>query len=220
MNNLKNQNLSQQIKLLIFDFWGTLAYPKENNPKEFYSFLESFGFQTKSKEKVQEFSSFFSQQMCFAKSWENLSIELFKKFNINLKENDVVEFKKLLKRKMVFQIYDDVKNAFEIPIKKAILTDSANFLIKDSGLQKKADVFTPTRTGALKPDLKVFLAVLNTLRIKPEEAVMIGDSIKRDLIPAEKLGIRTILIDRKNKFPDYAKPRINSFKKLASFLGL
>ncbi len=219
MNNLKNQNFSQQIKLLIFDFWGTLAYSAKNNPEEFYSFLKNFGFKIKNKEEIQKLSSFLSKLMCFSKSWEDLSRDLLKEFKVNSEEDNVILLATSLKEKIVFKLYDDVKEAFDLPFKKAILTDSASFLVEASGLQKEAILFTPAKTGGLKPDPKVFLKVLNTLNIRPKEAIMIGDSIRRDLVPAKKLGIKSILIDRENKFPNYPELKINSLSKLKEILS-
>jgi len=216
--NIKNQNFSQQIKLLIFDFWGTLAYPAKNNPEEFYSFLRNFGFKIRNKEEEQKLSSFFSKLMCFSKSWENLSRDLLKEFKVNTKEDSVLLLINSLKEKIVFKLYDDVEEAFGLPFEKAILTDSASFLVEASGLQKEATLFIPAKPGGLKPDPKVFLKVLNTLKIKPKETIMVGDSIRRDLVPAEKLGIKSILIDRENKFPSYTELKINSLNKLKDIL--
>ena len=219
MNNSKNQNFSQQIKLLIFDFWGTLAYSAKNDSEEFYSFLKSFGFEIKNKEEMQKLSSFFSKLMCFSKSWENLSRDLLKEFSTNSKEDNVILLANSLKEKIVFKLYDDVREAFNLPFKKAILTDSTSFLVEASGLQKEATLFTPAKTGGLKPDPKVFLNVLSTLNVKPKEVIMIGDSIRRDLVPAKKLGIKSILIDRENKFPNYTELKITSLNKLKDVLS-
>ncbi|MEK6820203.1 MAG: HAD family hydrolase [Nanoarchaeota archaeon] len=50
--------------------------------------------------------------------------------------------------------------------------------------------------GLVKPDHKIFQYALSQLGVKPEEAVMVGDSVKRDITPARELNIPTILIDR------------------------
>ncbi|MEK6875109.1 MAG: HAD family hydrolase [Nanoarchaeota archaeon] len=47
-----------------------------------------------------------------------------------------------------------------------------------------------------KPDPLIFHLALERLDINPEEAVMAGDSMKRDIIPAQQLGMKTIKIDR------------------------
>lgn len=48
--------------------------------------------------------------------------------------------------------------------------------------------------GALKPEAAIFGYALDALRSTPEEAVMVGDSIKRDMRGAESLGMRHVLV--------------------------
>lgn len=56
--------------------------------------------------------------------------------------------------------------------------------------------------GLLKPDPKIFKLLLHDLGVKPEEAVMVGDNYKDDVLAAEKVGMRGILLKR-----DYEKYR-------------
>ncbi|MCC6048311.1 MAG: HAD family hydrolase [Thermodesulfobacterium sp.] len=61
------------------------------------------------------------------------------------------------------------------------------------GLDKLFDkVYTGCEIGYLKPNLASFLHVLSDFKVKPEEAVMIGDSLKDDIEPALKLGMKAI----------------------------
>ncbi|MDD2613580.1 MAG: HAD family hydrolase [Methanosarcina sp.] len=46
-------------------------------------------------------------------------------------------------------------------------------------------------TGTKKPDPAHFLFALEALGTKPEETLVVGDSIKRDMAPARKLGMKT-----------------------------
>ena len=45
-----------------------------------------------------------------------------------------------------------------------------------------------------KPDKKIFEMALNRAGCRPEQAMMIGDRIDNDIIPAKKLGMKTIWI--------------------------
>ena len=45
-----------------------------------------------------------------------------------------------------------------------------------------------------KPDKKIFEMALNRAGCRPERAMMIGDRIDNDIIPAKKLGMKTIWI--------------------------
>lgn len=56
--------------------------------------------------------------------------------------------------------------------------------------------FSSRKPGALlnleKPDVRYFERVLSELEVKPEEAVMIGDRIDCDVVPAKCLGMATV----------------------------
>jgi len=45
----------------------------------------------------------------------------------------------------------------------------------------------------------MYRKILEILRVKPEEAVMIGDNIPIDIILPKKLGMKTILLNRSKK---------------------
>jgi len=47
---------------------------------------------------------------------------------------------------------------------------------------------------------------------------MVGDELERDLIPAKKLGMETILIDRENKIENPPVKKINSLDELKQIL--
>ena len=49
--------------------------------------------------------------------------------------------------------------------------------------------------GTGKPDIRVFNHVLKTLDVRAEYAWMVGDDLKRDIVPCLYLGIHTIWVD-------------------------
>ncbi|MFO1532771.1 MAG: HAD family hydrolase [Thermoplasmatota archaeon] len=49
--------------------------------------------------------------------------------------------------------------------------------------------------GHWKPDAAAFHAVLDRLRVRPEEALMVGDSIDFDILPAKALGMQTAWVN-------------------------
>ena len=53
--------------------------------------------------------------------------------------------------------------------------------------------------GWRKPSPRIFKKALQTLRVKAEEAIFVGDSLRADIKGAEQLGIKTILLNEKNK---------------------
>lgn len=59
-------------------------------------------------------------------------------------------------------------------------------------------------TGYLKPCNQPFIYMLREIGIRPEEALYVGDSYKKDVVGASKVGMRTLLIRKgadKASFP-------------------
>jgi HAD superfamily hydrolase (TIGR01509 family) len=68
--------------------------------------------------------------------------------------------------------------------------------------------------GFRKPDPAIFLLALHKLRVKPEEAIMVGDRLENDIAPAKKLGLKTIWV--KQGFARYQNPENEEEKPTAS----
>ncbi len=50
--------------------------------------------------------------------------------------------------------------------------------------------------GAGKPEERVFRHALSALKATPDETVMVGDNLERDILGAHRVGMRSIWIDR------------------------
>lgn len=70
----------------------------------------------------------------------------------------------------------------------------------------------------LKPDLGVFLRVLNKLDVKADETIMIGNSLHSDIEPAEILGMKTVLVDFNNEYSNYSGNKVDKLEKLNKIL--
>ena len=87
------------------------------------------------------------------------------------------------------------------------------------GMQDMFDlVVTFDDTKVKKPGKKPFMYVLKKLKLKSNECVMVGDSLKRDISAAKKLGFKTVFakygenyLERARVKPDYT---INDIKDL------
>jgi putative hydrolase of the HAD superfamily len=73
--------------------------------------------------------------------------------------------------------------------------------------------------GKVKPHPTIFQAVLDRLRVEPERAAMVGDSLEDDLEGARRLGMRAFLVDREGLYPD-AEDRLPTLLALPAALGL
>ena len=63
------------------------------------------------------------------------------------------------------------------------------------GIGKYFDVVVASaEAGCEKPNLKIFNIALKQAKCNPSEAVMIGDRLDNDIIPAKKLGMKTVWV--------------------------
>ena len=73
-------------------------------------------------------------------------------------------------------------------------------ICRETGLINVVDVMVDSNlVGAIKPSKRIFFKGLKALNVTPEEAVMVGDNIKRDVIGALDIGMDAILISPENK---------------------
>jgi len=65
----------------------------------------------------------------------------------------------------------------------------------DFGIRQYFDlVIASAEEGIAKPDLRIFQIALDRSNCKPEEAVMVGDRVDNDIVPANKIGMTTVWI--------------------------
>jgi putative hydrolase of the HAD superfamily len=67
-----------------------------------------------------------------------------------------------------------------------------------------AAVLISAEIGIGKPDRRIFDAALEAIGTSASDAVMVGDSIARDIVGARGAGLRTIWLDRSGVTPDRA----------------
>lgn len=58
-------------------------------------------------------------------------------------------------------------------------------------------VVESAKVGVRKPDEKIFELGVKALGLKPEEVLVVGDSVKNDMDPAKRLGCKTVMIEGK-----------------------
>ena len=99
--------------------------------------------------------------------------------------------------------------------------------LENWGILKYFDVvMASAEEGIAKPDLEIFKRALLSGGCLPENAVMVGDRLDNDIVPANRVGMKTIWI--KQGFAKYAIPKtalemadysIDSLKELIDIFG-
>ena len=99
------------------------------------------------------------------------------------------------------KLYPDTKMILDTLSKKYKLGVIANQV---AGTKERLDnwnigkyfdvVVASAEAGCAKPELKIFNLALEQAGCKPNEAVMIGDRLDNDIVPAKQLGMKTVWV--------------------------
>lgn len=188
------------VKAIFFDLWGTLV---ENGSfpspvKQIWRLIpERMSFQDyivkfENSLMTQEFDSLVEAFTKVLKDFGTVDKELVEKmvgvWNRNALFSRLFPDAKVLK---------DLKKKYKLVLLSNSTSEARN-VIEKFKIEKYFDlIFISCENGKLKSDL--FTVALKELKLKPEDAVMVGDSMPTDIQGAEKAGIKGILLDRRNK---------------------
>ena len=99
------------------------------------------------------------------------------------------------------ELYPDTAKCLQSLEKKYKLGIIANQIpgaekrLEDMGIRQFFDVIVASaEEGVAKPDPRIFRIALDRTGCAPEQAVMIGDRIDNDIVPAKQLGMKTVWI--------------------------
>jgi putative hydrolase of the HAD superfamily len=124
-----------------------------------------------------------------------------------------------------FRIFEDVLPVLAVlradGLKVGLVSNTGRNLedfVAHHGLDVDAAVSSGTH-GKTKPHPTIFQAALERLGVEPSDAAMFGDSIEDDVEGANAVGMRGILLDRENRYPD-VKEKLTDLRELPAALGL
>jgi len=88
------------------------------------------------------------------------------------------------------------------------------------GLQPYLDFkVTSAEVGYDKPRPEIFQAALNKAQVEPEQAIFVGDQYELDIVGARGVGMKAVLIDRNNYFPEITNcPRIQTLTDIVQYI--
>ncbi len=133
--------------------------------------------------------------------------EVFRELKVPVKTKLIKELANLFWSKVYEEMkpYRDVKPCLEAlkreGVKIGLISDGYVKIqakkLEALKIRKYFDVETYSEeVGENKPSKKIFLLALKKAGLPAEEAVMVGDNLKTDILGAKKTGLKTILVKR------------------------
>lgn len=217
-------------KAVIFDLWNTLAYNQKTGKNPIVVLEETLGLNMSLYREVEEglMTKHFPTK-------KDAMINLCK--HIGVKPTDILVdslvyiWDNMLLNVSVFPDVVPILKSLREKYKIGLISNTGCFSVdefKQRGYDKLFDYAAfSCDVGVLKPDPKIFKIVMEKFGTIPSETVMVGDNLQDDVMAAENLGMRGVLIKR--DFEGYgAKPShtetgthirtISSLKELVKFL--
>jgi putative hydrolase of the HAD superfamily len=209
-------------KVIFFDFWGTLV---ENGV--FPSPVRNVKFILRIDLPFQDYVTKFEKAFMTQK-FDNLKLafeNVAKEFDLTLDTEMMDRLVGLWNKNMLLakpypetmEVLENLKKKYKL----VLIANSDPFSIGPTlekfKMEKLFDkIILSCDFGYLKTDKELFEAALKKLRLKADDAVMVGDSPESDVNAATNAGIKAILVDRRNK-REYT-PKINALTELETQL--
>jgi HAD superfamily hydrolase (TIGR01549 family) len=197
-----------EIKAVLFDLHGTLAYVE--NPvsgEEISNYLFSRGYEVSPQQlnAAWAFVAFIDYPKNGYENWRSFFSRIFWRLETEIDGETLDEIVKLIESKP-YRLYPDaaeaVVKAKKNGFKTAIVTTIAYFKFEKAVklIKEHFDfIMTGYEAGCDKTNPKMYRRVLEILKVKPDESVMIGDNVDIDVLLPKRLGINAILLDRERK---------------------
>lgn len=211
------------IKAIIFDCWNTLFYTNLE-PHPFKEFAEKIEKDIHNYDFLKIFEKHFMLER--HNKIEVPIKQILSELDIEASDKLVKELKKIYMKAFEYQeafpetlnILKKLKKRYRLGLITNTEHRGLGILEKKFKIKEIFDVVLASyEMMMMKPNPKVFKLMLKKLDIKKDEAIMVGDSLRDDAEAAEINGIKGILIDRRNRYPNY-KNRITSLEEVERFL--
>ena len=222
--------MKMQVKAVLFDLGWTLIKTAEI-PEIYKRILETYEVKVSSAEILEAHRSN-EKEVDVVKGQLELGRDFWVAWNLTVLERIGIEQNREFLAKKIdelwwdyadLEVYPDVMETLNQLKAKGVKTGViTNGLKKDYEqiltrlkLTNSFDVVVGVDTcNKGKPDKEIFLYALEKLRVRPEEAVFVGDSVKYDYEGARGAGLKPLLIDREGKVTE----DVETIRRLAEVL--
>ena len=125
-----------------------------------------------------------------------------------------------------FALFDDVPPLFAALRERGLAIGLISNTSRDLSafalaLGIEADFVLSSREhGRVKPCPTIFSAAIERAGTTVAHALMVGDSVRDDIGGAEAVGLRAVLVDRTDRYPDHPGERIRTLAELPELLSV
>ncbi len=219
---------------VLFDFGGTLDSDGEHWLDRFYALYREMGMEAPLSEIKRAF--YHADAVCsgdaglvslglrpLMKYHVRLQFEILELRKDGLEEKMVEAFcaksEKFLRRNAL--LLGSLKRRFRLGLVSNFYGNVAA-LCEEAGLARLFEVILDSaKLGISKPDPEIFHTALRRLDLLPDRVIFVGDSYERDMIPAKKIGMKTIWLKGPSpRIPFQAPPVDASISGLHELDGL
>jgi putative hydrolase of the HAD superfamily len=119
-----------------------------------------------------------------------------------------------------WQPFEDIKELYNIPGRKFILSNfhnGLNKIILDFFPDLFEQIIISEEEKYRKPDELFYQTFIRKIDVSSDEILYIGDSLKLDIEPALNVGMNAVLIDRNNQYSNMPN-KISSFREIKNLL--
>ena len=213
------------IKALIFDCWGTI-FTNSQHPHPFAVFAENIGYEINDRSFLKIFEHHI---MTNDNPVHDNVASLLNELKIDTTPDSVNKLTNIIIGSLPTQIaYNDTIQILNRLNKNYRLILLSNTFKEgfDSLLDKYPInswfefVLLSYQENMIKPNIKLYEKILIKSGLVANEILMIGDNYHDDVTASNKVGIKAVLIDRRNRYPDIVDNKIHSLNELESCLKL
>lgn len=212
MNKLISKYILCHYKYISFDVFDTLIERKVNKPTDIFALVGKNILGEEKSEEFRELRKRAESSAREAKHYTEITLEEIYEELSKLYDKEVIKRLKNEETRLEIDLSYAKKEIIEF-YNSCIKKDKQILIISDMYLPAKVikkmlehcnitnydSLYVSNEYGVNKISGKLFKIVLNQKGIKQSEIVHIGDSVKADFLGARKVGIKSILIRRKNR---------------------
>ncbi len=209
-------NLKTKIKAILFDIGGPIDSEILNDKLLKLHFIEEFSkynitindheIENCLERLITNFDKNIYSSLCenFSNNNEHIQKSVYNNILLRSKERDLIRKAPEISDEVI-GVLKQLSKDYKLGV-VANQTLDALKLLKNTGINKYFDNFEVSDSiGLEKPDKRIFLYVMDILKVSAEECIMIGDRIDNDIIPANQLNIFSVRI-KTGRF-SYQNPR-------------